>query len=195
MAHAWQLHGKRMANAWRMHGNMHGECMVKCMGRHGYPESSTDQSCEGRILVIMFPLAGNYCVPSDECDSLGPRKYFENDRIHVRAVAVADYSFLSSHYASRRTLDAWLKSECIPGVYGADTRAVTKLARTHGAILGRISIDSLLEELRIEVHNTVNLAAKESRSQPQTFEPEPLEAGLGSTVHITAVVCVAYRLC
>ena len=107
----------------------------------------------------MFPLAGNYCVPSDECDSLGPRKYFENDRIHVRAVAVADYSFLSSHYALRRTLDAWLKSECIPGVYGADTRAVTKLARTHGAILGRISIDSLLEELRIEVHNTVNLAA------------------------------------
>merc|ERR1719361_1907977 len=64
-------------------------------GMVGYPESLTDPSYAGQILVITFPLVGNYGVPADERDELGLLKDFESDLIHVKAVVIADYSFTS----------------------------------------------------------------------------------------------------
>merc|ERR1719238_1681673 len=111
-------------------------------GMVGYPESLTDPSYAGQILVITFPLVGNYGVPSDERDELGLLKYFESDKIHLRAVVIQDYSFVSSHHTAKRTLSEWLKEQRIPGIYDVDTRAVTKLIRQSGAVLGRVVIGS-----------------------------------------------------
>jgi len=110
-------------------------------GMVGYPESLTDPSYAGQILVITFPLIGNYGVPSDERDSLDLLKHFESERIHVRAVVVSDYSFVASHYMATKTLGEWLKEQKIPAIYGIDTRAVTKLIRTSGSVPGKVVVD------------------------------------------------------
>merc|ERR1719210_3233629 len=160
----------------------------------GYPESLTDPSYAGQILVLTFPLVGNYGVPSDDSDSWGLKQHFESDRIHVRAVIVADYSFCASHYTARRSLGEWLAMHKIPAVYGIDTRAVTKRIRTHGSILGKVVVQdcSPARELSFEDPNETNLAAQVSRSSKQEFLPPREEGGQGKSkggVHILAVDC------
>jgi carbamoyl-phosphate synthase small subunit len=149
----------------------------------GYPESLTDPSYAGQILVITFPLVGNYGVPGDEEDNLGLSKHFESEKIHVKAVVIADYSYTSSHYTATRTLDAWLKEQRIPGIYGVDTRAITKLIRDHGAMLGKVVVEGSRQAEDMEFHdpNTTNLTASVSRKQKQVFEPPPREAHECST--------------
>merc|ERR1719238_2063374 len=111
-------------------------------GMVGYPESLTDPSYAGQILVITFPLVGNYGVPSEqELDNLGLLQNFESSKVQVRAVVVSDYSFVSSHYTAQKTLSQWLHQHGVPGIYGVDTRAITKLLRQHGALLGKVVVE------------------------------------------------------
>eukprot|EP00434_Breviolum_minutum_P009183 symbB.v1.2.008090.t1/scaffold503.1/size194688/5 len=91
-------------------------------GMVAYPESLTDPSYAGQILVITYPLVGNYGVPSDEKDELNLPKWFESHKIHLRGVVISDYSYEPSHYSCIRTLGEWLASQGIPGIYGVDTR-------------------------------------------------------------------------
>ncbi len=94
----------------------------------GYPESLTDPSYEGQILVTTFPLLGNYGVPpSDAPGSIAG--HYEGSRIHCKAIIAQDYAFRHSHWLADRPLAQWLKEEKIPGIYGIDTRALTKHLR------------------------------------------------------------------
>jgi carbamoyl-phosphate synthase small subunit len=167
----------------------------------GYPESLTDPSYAGQILVITFPLVGNYGVPSeDELDSLGLMEHFESNKIHVKAVVVSDYSFTSSHYTAKQTLSQWLSRHKIPGIYGVDTRALTKLIRQHGAILGKVTLedDPVAKDLEFDDPNKRNLPAEVSRTEKQVFVPPAAAQGAvdtlvnaetihGKTVHILVV--------
>lgn len=103
----------------------------------GYPESLTDPSYSGQILCITYPIIGNYGVPKDFMED-GVSKVFESDKIHVRALVISYYSENFSHWNSAMSLDQWLKKEKIPGIYGVDTRELTKVLREKGAMLGRI---------------------------------------------------------
>ena len=106
----------------------------------GYPESLTDPSYEGQILVTTYPILGNYGVPPRrEKDDVS--EYYESDHIHCRAIVAQDYSFLHSHWQADRSLADWLKEEKIPGIYGIDTRALTKHLREKGSMLGKIVIE------------------------------------------------------
>jgi carbamoyl-phosphate synthase small subunit len=106
----------------------------------GYPESLTDPSYKGEILVLTYPLVGNYGVPvSDESD--GMPKFFESDRIHISGLIVSDYSFEYNHWNAEMSLSDWLKKNNIPGIYGIDTRALTKILREKGTMLGKIVFD------------------------------------------------------
>jgi carbamoyl-phosphate synthase/aspartate carbamoyltransferase len=107
----------------------------------GYPESLTDPSYRGQILILTFPLIGNYGVPSfEEMDQLlkNVPKYFESCEIHVAALVVGQYSEKYSHYLANTSLSKWLKDHNIPAIYGIDTRALTKKIRTQGVMLGKI---------------------------------------------------------
>ena len=117
-----------------------GECVFQT-GMVGYVESLTDPSYEGQILVLTYPLVGNYGVPArpasdDEVPKL--KAPFESSRIHVAALVVAYYSHDFSHYLAASGLSDWLKEQGIPAVYGIDTRALTKRIRTKGSMLGRL---------------------------------------------------------
>jgi carbamoyl-phosphate synthase small subunit len=96
-------------------------------GMVGYPEALTDPSYKGQILVLTYPLIGNYGVPDDKLrDEFGLAKYFESDKVQITGLIVADYSHFPSHWASVKSLSAWLKENNIPALYGVDTRALTK---------------------------------------------------------------------
>ncbi len=103
----------------------------------GYPESLTDPSYSGQILCVTYPLVGNYGVPEDTIvDNLST--LFESERIHVRGLIISDYSFNFSHWNAAKSLDKWLKEYKIPGIYGVDTRELTKILREEGSLLGKI---------------------------------------------------------
>jgi carbamoyl-phosphate synthase small subunit len=117
--------------------NVSGEVVFNT-GMVGYPESLTDPSYKGQILVMTYPLIGNYGVPDDEeQDSL--KKHFEADRIHIEALVTADYSSNYSHWNARKSLPEWLKEHNIPGIFGIDTRELTKVLRENGTMLGKIA--------------------------------------------------------
>ena len=104
----------------------------------GYPESLTDPSYAGQILVSTFPLIGNYGVPDTGMGRDGLPLFMESDQIHVKALVVADYSEQYSHWNAKESLANWLKREKIPAITGIDTRRLTKMLREHGVMMGRI---------------------------------------------------------
>ena len=106
----------------------------------GYPESLTDPSYAGQILVTTFPLIGNYGVPSTGIGADGLPLFMESDRIHPKGLIVADYSEEYSHWNAKESLSSWLKREGIPAISGIDTRRLTKLLREHGVMRGRICL-------------------------------------------------------
>lgn len=103
----------------------------------GYPESLTDPSYKGQILVPTFPMIGNYGVPDDEMEN-GISRFFESEKIHCTALVISDYSENYSHWDSKRSLGTWLKQQGVPGLCGVDTRELTKKLRDRGAMLGKI---------------------------------------------------------
>lgn len=111
--------------------------VVFATGMVGYPESLTDPSYEGQILVLTYPLIGNYGVPE--------KNFFESDRIHVKGLVVCNYIDTPSHATSTQTLSKWLKSENIPALEISDTRFLAQTLRTHGTMLGKITFDKNVE--------------------------------------------------
>ena len=116
-------------------------------GMVGYPESITDPSYRGQILVITFPLVGNYGVPSrEERDKLltDLPAYFEAEEIHIAGLVVASYSGEDySHHLATSSLGKWLKEQGVPAITGVDTRALTKRIREEGSMLGRLLLRKL----------------------------------------------------
>jgi carbamoyl-phosphate synthase small subunit len=103
----------------------------------GYPESLTDPSYKGQILVLTYPLIGNYGVPGRVIrEQLS--KYFESDKVHISGLVVAGYSADYSHWNALESLSDWLKEHNVPGICGIDTRALTKLLRERGTMLGKL---------------------------------------------------------
>ena len=154
-------------------------------GMVGYPESLTDPSYAGQLLVLTYPLVGNYGVPDDEKDDFGLPKHFEGDRIHVTALIVADYSFSVSHYTAKRTLAEWLQEQRVPGIAGVDTRALTKHIREKGSMLGKLLIGDDVEnpECIAWVNpNETNLVAQVSHKEVRDF-CEPVASQVRCTAH------------
>lgn len=110
-------------------------------GMMGYPQSLTDPSYTGQILVFTYPLVGNYGIPENKKDSHNIEEHFESGKIHVKGLVVSEYSENYSHFNSTKSLGEWLKENNIPAITGIDTRALTQKIREHGTILGKIAIE------------------------------------------------------
>jgi len=153
-------------------GDTDGEVVFNT-GMAGYPESMTDPSYRGQILVFTYPLIGNYGVPSEEKNSWGFSKNFESEGIHVRGIIVSTECREDSHHAAVSSLHNWMEHHKVPGISGIDTRALTKKLREHGVMLGRIvqGTDGT-EGAKVEDPNVKNLVAEVSIDAPVTYEPE-----------------------
>ena len=109
----------------------------------GYPESLTDPSYYGQILVMTYPLIGNYGIPANDY-SIAANNY-ESDRIQVKGLIVSEYSIKYSHWQAEQSLAQWLHAANIPALSGIDTRRLTQVLREEGSMLGKIVIDEELE--------------------------------------------------
>ncbi|MCC8173966.1 MAG: glutamine-hydrolyzing carbamoyl-phosphate synthase small subunit [Odoribacter sp.] len=132
----------------------------------GYPESLTDPSYKGQILVPTFPMIGNYGVPDDMGEN-GLPQFFESDKIHCTALIISDYSFAYNHWNSQKSLGEWLKDQKIPGLFGIDTRALTKKLREHGSMLGKIVFPG--EDTEFYNPNVENIVAQVSTQDVQEY--------------------------
>jgi carbamoyl-phosphate synthase small subunit len=132
----------------------------------GYPESLTDPSYAGQILVATYPLIGNYGVPGISLNN-GLPDFFESEKIQVTALIVSDYSEQYSHWSAAQSLGDWLKDNQIPGLYGIDTRALTKIIREKGAMLGKIVFDN--SDLDFIDPNQMNLVDMVSCKEPIVY--------------------------
>lgn len=103
----------------------------------GYPESLTDPSYKGQILVLTYPLIGNYGVPKAMFNDK-ILESFESDKIQVSGLIVSEYSENFNHWNAEKSLGDWLKEHKVPGIFGVDTRMLTKIIREKGAMLGKM---------------------------------------------------------
>src|SRR5688572_26765745 len=104
--------------------------VVFATGMVGYPEAFTDPSFKGQILVLTYPLIGNYGVPKAEL--------LESKQIQISGLIVCSYIDTPSHHESVQTLASWLTREGIPALEIKDTRMLTQKLRERGVMLGSI---------------------------------------------------------
>jgi carbamoyl-phosphate synthase small subunit len=107
----------------------------------GYTESLTDPSYAGQILVMTYPIIGNYGIPGNEQEYHIP-KFHESYKIHVAGLIVSNYVHEYSHWNAKKSLSDWLKQYEIPTITGIDTRALTKHLREKGSANGKITSNS-----------------------------------------------------
>ncbi|MEK7106730.1 MAG: glutamine-hydrolyzing carbamoyl-phosphate synthase small subunit [Patescibacteria group bacterium] len=132
-------------------------------GMVGYVESLSDPSYAGQILVLSYPLVGNYGVPSYAKASEGRpiQQPFESKRIQIAGLVVAEYSENYSHHDARESLSEWLKRSGVPAITGVDTRALTKKLREHGVMLGALD-SGKSNKVKFNDPNKENLVARVS---------------------------------
>ena len=141
-------------------------------GMVGYPEALTDPSYAGQILVLTYPLVGNYGVPD--------KTKFESERIQIAGLVVSEYSENYSHSTAKKSLAAWLKESGVPAMTGVDTRALTKRLREHGVLLGQLVQDERLTKSFTDP-NEENLVARVSPKRKRIYK--------GGRTKIVAVDC------
>ena len=141
--------------------------VVFSTGMTGYPESLTDPSYRGQILVMTYPLIGNYGIPSHESEN-ALLKFFESDKIQVQGLIVSDYANEHNHWNSRKSLGDWLKEHNIPAISGIDTRTLTQKLREKGVMLGKIIINN--QNILFDDPNKRNLVDEVSIGRKQVYK-------------------------
>lgn len=133
--------------------------VVFATGMVGYPEALTDPSFKGQILVLTYPLVGNYGVPKKE--------FWESSKIQVSGLIVCNYIDTPSHHAMEMTLSKWLKREGIPALEIKDTRLLTQKLRTEGVMLGKMVFGK--NSQRFDDPNLRNLVEEVSTKEIMSF--------------------------
>lgn len=134
----------------------------------GYTESLTDPSYRGQIMVMTFPLVGNYGAPSGERDEHGIERYWESGRIHPLGLVVSQYSETYSHWNAVESLEAWLQREQVVGITGIDTRELAKVLRERGPLMGKIIPEGATDVPFVD-HTERNLVAEVSPREVQIY--------------------------
>ena len=135
---------------------MSGEVVFNT-GMVGYTEALTDPSYSGQILVLTYPLVGNYGVPES----------FESAHIQAKALVVSELALEYSNAQATKSLPQWLREQGIPCLAGVDTRALAKRLRTKGCMLGKLV--PATEDIELDDPNRKNLVASVSCRQPTRY--------------------------
>ena len=169
--------------------------VVFTTGMTGYPQSLTDPSYCGQILVSTYPLAGNYGAPVKPrtgepfFDDQGIPLHFESPRIQASGFVAAECCEEPSHFASGASLSSWMEKNNVPGVWGIDTRALTKRLRESGVMGGKILVEGS-RELTIDSGIIPHPVAAVSPPEIRVYRPKGEEAA-GRLLKIVLVDCGA----
>ena len=133
----------------------------------GYPESFTDPSYTGQIMVLTYPLIGNYGVGDKEQDANEIQRRFESEKMHIKGLIVSEYSESYNHWDASKSLSDWLKENNVPALTGIDTRKLTQKIREHGTLLGKIVIGKDIDYYDPDLDNLVDQVSIE---KPKTYK-------------------------
>ena len=155
----------------------------------GYQEMLTDPSYAGQILVLTYPLIGNYGINDRNHESAG---------IQVRGLVVREECDSPSHWQSKETLDEFLAGRAVPGICGVDTRALTRHLRYRGVMMGAIGVGQAAEDILARLgslprYDNVDFVREVSTKAP--YQWEPLGDESSGRPHIVVVDCgVKYNI-
>ena len=135
-------------------------------GMVGYPETLTDPSYTGQILIFTYPLIGNYGVP-EEVRVDGLLTHLESEKIHLKGIVVSALTNRFSHWNGVKNLGDWMWEHKVPGIEGIDTRSLTKKLRSRGTMLGKIATEG--KEIPFYDPALENQAAKVSIAYPKLY--------------------------
>ncbi|TMB69980.1 MAG: glutamine-hydrolyzing carbamoyl-phosphate synthase small subunit [Chloroflexi bacterium] len=155
----------------------HGE-VVFSTAMTGYQEMLTDPSFAGQVLVLTYPLAGNYGIN---------RETVESKRIQVRGLIVHETCNLPSHWASDMTLHEYLASQDIPAIASVDTRALTRRLRTSGVMMGAITSDERIDAALARLRSVPSYGDTDLVREVTTDEPYEWERSSAAHRHIVVV--------
>ncbi|CEI40575.1 Carbamoyl-phosphate synthase arginine-specific small chain [Fusarium venenatum] len=171
--------------AFGANANISGEA-VFTTSLVGYPESMTDPSYRGQILVFTQPLIGNYGVPSAARDEFNLLKYFESPHVQCAGIVVSDVAVNYSHWTAVESLGEWCAREGVPAISGVDTRAIVTHLREQGSSLARISIgeeyDADEDEGFVDP-GQINLVKRVTTKAPFVVESP------GASLHVALIDC------
>jgi len=132
----------------------------------GYQEMLTDPSYAGQIVVPTYPLIGNYGINKHD---------FESKKIQVQGFVVREECLEPNHYLSGKTIDEFLKEYHIPGLYGVDTRAITRKLRSAGVMRGAITsgeAGAALERIKGQPdYGSIDFARQVTAEKPYSWGP------------------------
>lgn len=134
--------------------------VVFSTGMMGYPESLTDPSYKGQILILTYPLVGSYGVPD--------KSLWESDKIMVSGLIVSDYIDTPSHFQSKKTLSEWFKQENVPLLQVKDTRFLTQIIREQGTMLGKIVFEKDIPFYDPNKENLVSLVSTKTVTKQES---------------------------
>jgi len=146
----------------------------------GYQEMLTDPSYAGQILIPTYPLIGNYGT-NDEDD--------ESRRIQVKGFIVREECDLPSHYLNNKTIHEYLAEGGIPGIWGVDTRAITRRLRSAGVMMGMITSSKTPAEALEAIKNAPDYGEIDLVSEVTTDKPYEWENGDKARYHVVALDC------
>lgn len=178
------FHGK----SFGANTNVSGEAVFST-GMVGYPESMTDPSYRGQILVFTQPLIGNYGVPDGTTkDEFNLLKYFESPHIQCKGIVVSNAAMEYSHWTAVESLSSWCKREGVAAITDVDTRQLVQFLRERGSSLARLTVGEEYdadEDAAFEDPEGVNLVHKVSTKAP--FHVSSPNAN--SNLHVAVIDC------
>jgi carbamoyl-phosphate synthase small subunit len=167
------FHGDAIGAAARAHGEV-----VFCTAMTGYQEALTDPSFAEQVLVMTYPLQGNYGI--NEFD-------VESRRIQVRAFVVRESCNAPSHWRSNRTLHDYLAENDVPGIAGIDTRALTRRLRNAGVMMGTVTHDETAEQALARLRDLPRYGSTDLVPWVSTRQPYSYPRGDASTRKIVVL--------
>ncbi len=135
----------------------------------GYPEILTDASYAGQIIVLTYPLVGNYGIQSLGIVTEKEPKLISSNRIYASALIATDYSKVYSHWNAKESLSDWLIREKVTAITGVDTRQLAKTLRENGVMMGKIVFGGSDDNVEILKYDEINFVEKVSCTENTTY--------------------------
>jgi carbamoyl-phosphate synthase small subunit len=146
----------------------------------GYQEMLTDPSYAGQILIPTYPLIGNYGTNSQDIESA---------KIQVRGFVVREKCDLPNHYLNNSTIHQYLAEGGIPGIWGIDTRAVTRKLRSLGVMMGIITSDKTPQQALEQLSQQPDYGSTDFVRQVTTEKPYQWQNGTKPEYHVVVLDC------
>jgi carbamoyl-phosphate synthase small subunit len=160
-------------------GRCYGE-VVFTTGMTGYQEVLSDPSYAGQIVVMTYPLVGNYGTNPDD---------FESGRVQVEGFVVHEAAEEPSNWRSRSSLHDFLRNREVVAMQGIDTRSLTRRLRSHGVMMGTITTNETKEEALERLRRSPHYSTVDYVRQVSTREPYEWPAEGDAKFHVAILDC------